>query len=122
MDFMEYLNSFTTDDTKFKRLQLRTNICIEDLYLTKEEKYYVENEVQKMLRTMSYEEIKEMVESWVNNPYGTDIDTYRIYLLANSLFHYHSEKINLEQAKDENDLNLILKKSAILAKNSTKCP
>ena len=121
MDFMEYLNSFRKDDIKFKRTQLRTNICQEDLYLTPEEKYEVENEVQKILRCMSYEEINSMVESWLNNPYGTEIDTYRISLLEDALFHYHSEKINLEQEKAQDDINMVLRKSTNLAEYSSKC-
>ncbi len=121
MNFMEYLNSFNTDEEEFKRLQIKTNICGEDLCLTNEEKWYVENEVRKMLKTMSYEEIKEMVENWLTNPYGTDIDTYRISLLADFLFYYHSEKINLEQIKKENDVKIMFNKSDNSAKSTSRC-
>lgn len=121
MNFIDYLNQFNTDDKRMTFHQIRTNICVDELKISEEEKTFVKNEVNEMLSKMSYAEVNEMIESWLNEPYGTDVDAYRISLLDDAITNYHNEYLSQNLRNDTDKINLMLEKSYQMAQRSSKC-
>lgn len=74
-----------------------------------------------MLSKMSYAEINDMIESWLNEPYGTDVDAYRISLLDDAIANYHNEYLSQNLRKDTDKVDLMFKKSYQIAQRSSKC-
>ena len=121
MNFIDYLNQFNTDDKRMAFHQIRTNICVDELKISEEEKTFIKNEVNEMLSKMSYIEVNEMIENWLNKPYGTDVDAYRISLLDDAIANYHSEYLNQNIRKDTDKIGIILEKSYQTAQRTSKC-
>ena len=121
MNFIDYLNQFNTDDKRMTFHQIRTNICVDELKISEEEKAFVKNEVNEMLSKMSYAEVNEMIESWLSEPYGTDVDAYRISLLDDAIVNYHNEYLSQNLRKDTDKVDLMFKKSYQMAQRSSKC-
>ena len=121
MNFIDYLNQFNTDDKRMTFHQIRTNICVDELKISEEEKTFVKNEVNEMLSKMSYAEVNEMIESWLSEPYGTDVDAYRISLLDDAIVNYHNEYLSKNLRKDTDKVDLMFKKSYQMAQRSSKC-
>ena len=121
MNFIDYLNQFNTEDKRMTLHQIRTNICVDELKISEEEKTFIKNEVNEMLSKMSYIEVNEMIENWLNKPYGTDVDAYRISLLDDAIANYHSEYLNQNIRKDTDKIGIILEKSYQTAQRTSKC-
>ena len=121
MNFIDYLNQFNTDDKRMTFHQIRTNICVDELKISEEEKTFVKNEVNEMLSKMSYAEVNEMIESWLNEPYGTDVDAYRISLLDDAITNYHNEYLSQNLRNNTDKINLMLEKSYQMAQRASKC-
>lgn len=121
MNFIDYLNQFNTDDKRMTFHQIRTNICVDELKISEEEKTFVKNEVNEMLSKMSYAEVNEMIESWLSEPYGTDVDAYRISLLDDAITNYHNEYLSQNLRNNTDKINLMLEKSYQMAQRASKC-
>ena len=121
MNFIDYLNQFNTENKKITLHQIRTNICVDELKISEEEKAFVKYEVNEILSKMSYAEVNEMIESWLNEPYGTDVDAYRISLLDDAITNYHNEYLSQNLRRDTDKVELMLEKSYQMAQRSSKC-
>ena len=121
MNFIDYLNQFNTENKKITLHQIRTNICVDELKISEEEKTFVKNEVNEMLSKMSYAEVNEMIESWLNEPYGTDVDAYRISLLDDAIANYQREYLSQNLRNNTDKINLMLEKSYQMAQRASKC-
>ncbi len=121
MNFIDYLNQFNTDDKRMTFHQIRTNICVDELKISEEEKAFVKYEVNEILSKISYAEINEMIESWLNEPYGTDVDAYRISLLDDAITNYHNEYLSQNLRNNTDQIDLMFEKSYQTAQRSSKC-
>ena len=121
MNFIDYLNQFNTDDKRTTFHQIRTNICVDELKISEEEKAFVKYEVNEILSKISYAEINEMIESWLNEPYGTDVDAYRISLLDDAITNYHNEYLSQNLRNNTDQIDLMFEKSYQTAQRSSKC-
>ena len=73
---------------KFEMVQVGTNINPDKLRVSQKRREEIKYEVLVETANMSYEEIEEIVQGWVKEPYGNDEDIYKIFELQQMLNAY----------------------------------
>ena len=90
--------------------QVGTNINPDKLQVSEERKKEIEYEVLVETANMSYEEIEEIVQGWIKEPYGNDEDIYKIFELQKMLNAY-------SRAESERRLEAVLKRNENMFRN-----
>lgn len=70
---------------EFETVQVGTDINPDKLQVSQKRKEEIKYEVLVETANMSDMEIKEIVQGWVNEPYGNDEDIYKIFELKQML-------------------------------------
>ena len=76
----------------FETVQVGTNINPDKLQVSQARKEEIKYEVLVETANMSYEEIEEIVQGWIKEPYGNDEDIYKIFELQKMLNAFSRDK------------------------------
>ena len=88
----------------FETVQVGTNINPDKLQVSEKRKKEIEYEVLVETANMSYEEIEEIVQGWIKEPYGNDEDIYKIFELQKMLNAF-------SRAESERRLEAVLRRN-----------
>lgn len=94
----------------FETVQVGTNINPDKLQVSEKRKKEIEYEVLVETANMSYEEIEEIVQGWIKEPYGNDEDIYKIFELQKMLNAF-------SRAESERRLETVLKRNENMFRN-----
>ncbi len=99
--------------------QIRTDICLEKLKLSRKEKAKADKKIAKIITNHTLEEINNYIDKWCIKKEGTDIQKYIIYMLDDIVFLFQDETLVLEMAKFNNRLEASFNASLKLARKSS---
>ncbi len=94
----------------FETVQVGTNINPDKLQVSQARKEEIKYEVLVETANMSYEEIEEIVQGWIKEPYGNDEDIYKIFELQKMLNAF-------SRAESERRLETVLKRNENMFRN-----
>ena len=92
--------------------QIRTDICLEKLKLSRKEKAKADKKIAKIITNHTLEEINNYIDKWC-------IKKYIIYMLDDIVFLFQDETLVLEMAKFNNRLEASFNASLKLARKSS---